>query len=80
MSNILKSILAMAEQAEPLIGSLVGTPLLGLGIKAAQGVLDLGHKYKEIHGSDDEGALDARLDALQARVNAHADDTIASLD
>lgn len=73
-SNLLKSVLAVADKVAPTI-----VPGAGPALAAGHAVIDLINHTKEIVGTHDQAALNDRLDALQARVNAHADRTIDSL-
>ena len=80
MSNVLENILAMGKEVAPLIEKLAGTTLIGTAIQIGQGVIELANQYKANHAVEDQGELDAMLAEVEARVSAHADNTIASLD
>lgn len=79
MSNIVDNVLGVIKQVTPLIGSLTGSPLLGLALKIGQDALQLGRDVKANHQVTDQAELDARLAELEATISANVDETAASL-
>ena len=71
---MIASLLTLAGTVQQLIAK-VGKPAVATG----RAVMDLLEDAKEVASTTDQAALQSRLDALQAEVNAHADRTIDSL-
>jgi hypothetical protein len=80
--DFLDDLLEMAEKAAPVINALTGTPYAGAAVKAAEAIVHLIDGVKETAAVDSPekmAQLEESRDALEARVNAHADRTIGSL-
>lgn len=69
-------LIKIAETAAPLVGMNDELQAGKALYEAITGAVDT---VKGSMSSDDQNALQGSLDALQARVNAHADTTIAKL-
>lgn len=75
----IQALLEMGRQAATLIDSVTGTPFASMAVKAGDAVLELIDNVKETAAVTDVAALDETREALEARINAHADKTISSL-
>ena len=77
LKQLANNLLAIAERVAPLVGIAAE---FQSGKQLFEAVKQTIHDVKHDLASDDQDALQASLDALVARVNAHADKTIKSLD
>ncbi len=77
LKQLANNLLAIAERVAPLVGL---DDEFQSGKQLFEAVKQTIDDVKHDLASDDQDALQASLDALVARVNAHADKTIKSLD
>ena len=76
MKKLAKDLLSIVDAAAPLVGL---SEEVEAGKNLVATVKNVIESTKASFDSDDQLALQNSLDALAARVNAHADRTIASL-
>jgi hypothetical protein len=74
-ATMLNDILSVASKIAPMIGGPAGVA----AVEAAQAVIGLVEKAETIFSNDDQGRLTAVRRDLIARVDAHADRTMAKL-
>lgn len=78
MNQTIQNILDIAKKLVPVIGSLAGSPLIGIAVSTGQEVLKLMDGFKAAgHATAEE--LDSTRAELEAAVNAHVDSTIGNL-
>lgn len=76
--SFVDDVIALAQKVLPVISGAAG-PYVTMAVAAANAVTDLVRKVKETAGEDDQAKLQAILDELEQRVQAHADATIGRL-
>ena len=80
LTQLLDDLLAVAYSLAPVVEAVTGKgELVTAATTAARGVIDLVDRSIALFGATDQAKLTAAREQLQARVNAHADRTIASL-
>jgi hypothetical protein len=78
VNDLFKNIISMGKELLPIIEGAVGTTWIGAAVTAGQAVIGLIDGVKEASGQTTP-ELDATRDALEAKVNAHVDQTAADL-
>jgi len=80
LKQLLTTILDLAERTAPFVEAATGKgEMVTAAAELARSVLRLTEQSAVIFGEEDQAKLQAARAALEARVNAHADRTIASL-